>query len=180
MEIEKLLENMRYCCGDMGYDDECSDHCIDPRDNRENEEEPRFCRQWLIRDAANVIEELQNQFAAVTAERDAAVNDAELMRKTAMEDCGTCDCQHVKDLLAAEKDGRLVVLPCKVGDTVWKTKAVFSYFSKPMEDRIERIIISAREILVCCTSGTKFEVGSIGKTVFLSPEKARAALGGES
>lgn len=81
MEIEKLLENMRYCCGDMGYDDECSDHCIDPRDNRENEEEPRFCRQWLIRDAANVIEELQNQLAAVTAERDAAMNDLNAIGK---------------------------------------------------------------------------------------------------
>ena len=26
---------------------------------------------------------------------------------------------HAKDLLAAEKDGRCVVLPCKVGDTVY-------------------------------------------------------------
>ena len=93
MEIEKLLENMRYCCGDMGYDDECSDHCIDPRDNRENEEEPRFCRQWLIRDAANVIEELQNQFAAVTAERDAAVED--LKRAIFDGDTNSCTfCKH--------------------------------------------------------------------------------------
>ena len=26
---------------------------------------------------------------------------------------------HIRDLLQAEKDGRLVVLPCKVGDHVW-------------------------------------------------------------
>lgn len=26
---------------------------------------------------------------------------------------------HIRDLLAAEKDGRLVTLPCKVGSTVW-------------------------------------------------------------
>ena len=69
-------------------------------------------------------------------------------------------------------------LPCKVGDVVWKIKAVFSYFSKPMEDRVERIIISSNEILVCCTSGTKFSVNSIGKTVFLSREAAEKALGG--
>ena len=76
----------------------------------------------------------------------------------------------------AEQEGRLVVLSCKAGDVVWKIKAVFSYFSKPMEDRVERIIISNNEILVCCTSGTKFSVNSIGKTVFLTKEAAEKAL----
>jgi len=80
------------------------------------------------------------------------------------------------ELTKAKADGRLVVLPCKAGDVVWKIKAVFSYFSKPMEDRVERIIISSNEILVCCTSGTKFSVNSIGKTVFLSREAAEKAL----
>ena len=84
--------------------------------------------------------------------------------------------EEVQELAKAKADGRLVVLPCKVGDVVWKIKAVFSYFSKPMEDRVERIIISSNEILVCCTSGTKFSVNSIGKTVFLSREEAEKAL----
>jgi len=82
----------------------------------------------------------------------------------------------VQELAQAKADGRLVVLPCKARDVVWKIKAVFSYFSKPMEDRVERIIISSNEILVCCTSGTKFSVNSIGKTVFLSREEAEKAL----
>ena len=76
----------------------------------------------------------------------------------------------------AGQEGRLVVLPCKVGDTIWKIKAVFSYFSKPMEDRVERIIISNNGILVCCTGGAKFSIDSIGKTVFLTREEAEAAL----
>ena len=76
----------------------------------------------------------------------------------------------------AKADGRLVVLPCKVGDVVWKIKAVFSYFSKPMEDRVDRIIISNNEIFACCTSGTKFSIGRIGKTVFLTREEAEKAL----
>ena len=78
----------------------------------------------------------------------------------------------------AEQEGRLVVLPCKAGDTIWKIKAVFSYFSKPMEDRVERIIITNSEILVYCTSGTKFSVNSIGKIVFLTREEAEKALEG--
>ena len=76
----------------------------------------------------------------------------------------------------AEQEGRLVVLPCKVGDAVWKIKSAFSYFTKPMEDRVERIIIYKNEILVCCTSGAKFSIGSVGKVVFLSREEAEKAL----
>ena len=84
--------------------------------------------------------------------------------------------EQLQELAKAKADGRLVVLPCKVGETIWKIKAVFSYFSKPMEDRVERIIISSNEILVCCTSGTKFSVNSIGKTVFLTREEAEKVL----
>ena len=82
----------------------------------------------------------------------------------------------VEELAQAKKEERLVVLPCKVGDTIWKIKAVFSYSSKPMEDRVDRIIISNNEILVCCTGGAKFSIDSIGKTVFLTREEAEAAL----
>ena len=34
---------------------------------------------------------------------------------------------HIRDLLQAEQDGRLVVLPCKVGDTVWLLKKKCKY-----------------------------------------------------
>lgn len=36
--------------------------------------------------------------------------DINLMRKCAEEDCGSCDIAHVHDLLAAEKDGRLLIV----------------------------------------------------------------------
>ena len=94
----------------------------------------------------------------------------------ALEHCGDIDIDRHAEICKAEADGRLVVLPCKVGDVVWKIKAVFSYFSKPMEDRVERIIISSNEILVCCTGGAKFSIDSIGKTVFLTYEEAEKAL----
>jgi hypothetical protein len=87
-------------------------------------------------------------------------------------------CEDCWNHAQAKADGRMVVLPCKVGDTIWKIKAVFSYFSKPMEDRVDRIIISNNEILVCCTGGAKFSIDSIGKTVFLTREEAEKALEG--
>ena len=34
---------------------------------------------------------------------------------------------HLRDLLQAEQDGRLVLLPCKVGDTVWLLKKKCKY-----------------------------------------------------
>ena len=34
---------------------------------------------------------------------------------------------HIRDLLHAEQDGRLVLLPCKVGDTVWLLKKKCKY-----------------------------------------------------
>jgi hypothetical protein len=105
-------------------------------------------------------------------------------RLAAYEDSGLSP-DEVQELAKAKVEGRIVVLPCRVGDVVWKTKTAFSYFSKPsefvaflMEDRVERIIITNSEILVYCTSGTKFSVNSIGKTVFLTREEAEKALEG--
>ena len=117
------------------------------------------------KDVADLIEE-KSDFDGLTE----AIN-----RLAEYEDSGLSP-EEVQELAKAKAEGRLVVLPCKVGETIWKIKAVFSYFSKPMEDRVERIIISSNEILVCCTSGTKFSVNSIGKTVFLTREAAEKAL----
>ena len=41
--------------------------------------------------------------------------------------CKKGDIDHIRDLLQAEQDGRLVVLPCKVGDRVWLLKKKCKY-----------------------------------------------------
>lgn len=89
--------------------------------------------------------------------------------------------KHLCELAQAEKEGRIVVLPCKVGDTVY---------------RVGASICKWREIDHCdeycdgwqyrdCWEGTravleeKFslcDLESIGKTVFLTREAAEAAL----
>ncbi len=75
-----------------------------------------------------------------------------------------------------EEQGLLIKLPCKVGDAVWKIKAAFSYYSKPIEDRVDRIIISNNESLICCTSGIKFTADRVGNIVFFAYEEALAKL----
>lgn len=69
----------------------------------------------------------------------------------------------VIELLTAEKDGRLVVLPCKVGDTVYQTDGLRVY-----ECKVKKIVFD--------TDGIAFDDEAIGKYVFLSREEAEAAM----
>ena len=118
---------------------------------------------------AGILMEISRRLAAY---EDSGLSPEEVQElKVSVKICEDC-WNHAQ----AKAEGRLVVLPCKVGDAIWKIKSAFSYFTKPMEDRVERIIIYKNEILVCCTSGAKFSIGSVGKAVFLSREEAEKAL----
>lgn len=70
----------------------------------------------------------------------------------------TYDLDHLRELVEADKDGRCVVLPCKVGDKVYwiVDGGVFECF----------FTIAAAE--------------EVGKTVFLTREAAEAALAKEA
>ena len=82
-DVAALVLNMRYCCGDIEIDedsdDECADHCLDCRDCREEGE--RFCRQWLIRDAADLIEGLYAELQAEREHHESTYLHAEAFRK---------------------------------------------------------------------------------------------------
>lgn len=92
---------------------------------------------------------------------------------------GTID--PIRGLLKAEKDGRLVVPPCKVGDTVWIKGDKF-----PAE--IEEIRITDDGIYFAYVEydrgyeetevwdNCEFTLSDIGKTVFLTREEAEKAL----
>ena len=91
---------------------------------------------------------------------------------------GTTD--HLRELAQAEKDGRLVVLPCKVGDTVWVVfgdsarKAVY-------KTRVQGISITTRSTAILNFGGYPVQYAwayEVGKTVFLTREEAEAAMKG--
>ena len=76
---------------------------------------------------------------------------------------------HLRDLLHAEQNGRLAVLPCKVGDTVYQIDAERVY-----ESEVKWIIFDCDDIA--------FDERAIGGSIFLTREEAEAALalkGGE-
>lgn len=56
MDLEKLIENAKVCCGDIETED-CSERCINPNDKRGNE--VRWCSQWLIHDLHIALSALQ-------------------------------------------------------------------------------------------------------------------------
>ena len=83
----------------------------------------------------------------------------------------------LRELAEADKDGRVVVLPCKVGDTVWRIvrdggphitrdEVRDMYFADDMTPCVE--LVGGR-----VTFTEKF-----GKTIFLSREEAEKALRG--
>lgn len=84
----------------------------------------------------------------------------------------------LKELVEADREGRCVVLPCKVGDKVY---CIQSYFNdakmrseKKVKCRIVDFMQSFPDLFECCGMIYRFE--DIGKTVFLTQEEAEAAL----
>ena len=80
----------------------------------------------------------------------------------------------VKELAEADKDGRVVVLPCKVGDGLWTfcsypVKQVYSFTVTDIST------LNGRTMLNTSRCGV-IDARDVGKTVFLTREEAEAAL----
>ena len=84
---------------------------------------------------------------------------------------GTID--PIRELLKAEKDGRLVVLPCKVGDTIYRRG---DPIKKIYEWQIAYVEVYEDETVFVDDSDNTFVEADIGKTVFLTREEAEKAL----
>ena len=89
------------------------------------------------------------------------------------EPCGGLD--RLRELAEADKDGRVVVLPCKVGDTVWRIVRD----GEPHITRDEvRDMYFADDMTLCVelVGGRVTFTEKFGKTVFLSRAEAERAL----
>ena len=108
------------------------------------------------------------------------VDDA-VYRLAAIEDilANDYDLDRLKELAEADREGRCVVLPCKIGDTVYEIQ---------MEKITEKTIISipfllSKSVNHLCLHAinnrdalTTIDTENLGKTVFLTREEAEAAL----
>ena len=88
--------------------------------------------------------------------------------------------ERIRELLKADKDGRLVVLPCKVGDRLYEVtgrKTISVYKVKAI--RVELFGLFIEWDIVegfAWQSLSGINAGEIGKTVFLTREEAEKAL----
>ena len=99
----------------------------------------------------------------------------------------------LRELVLSDQNGRLVVLPCNVGDTVYvidkgdythafkpyvrsKTVREISWKATSRKDLGWGLILAGGD----CGTSARYKLSSIGKTVFLTRDEAEAALkGGE-
>ena len=106
---------------------------------------------------------------------------------------GNYDLNRLRELVEADREGRCVVLPCKVGDAAYVIDPG-DYHSgyKPYVREKEVTEISWKKVrngkdlgfgLILkggdCNTSARYKISSIGKTVFLTREAAKAALKGE-
>ena len=154
MKNEEILRALRrsmvqtgsLACLGCGYEHSCSVH---------------GCR--IMRDAADLIEKLTDRCARY-AEEIAVLQDRE--KWVPVE-------ERLRELAEADKDGRLVVLPCKVGDKLYRVFA-----GEIFEHRVGSMKYFAIqgqwdiETYPFCP----YVESSIGKTIFLTREEAKVAL----
>ena len=96
-----------------------------------------------------------------------------LMRLADLENI--CSYTRLRELAEADKDGRLVVLPCKVGDTLFR---VFDGNISEHEVQNMKYFARQRRLGIDMTPFFPDAEKFIGKTVFLTREEAEKALRG--
>lgn len=128
-------------------------------------------------EAATALSTLQEENEQLRAERDQARTDCAVAeknhadcaeelekRQSLFEDViGDMPVDRLRELKQADDEGRCVVLPCKVGDTVYQVDDIRVYALE-----VRNLIYDAGILA--------FDESAIGKTVFLTREDAEAAL----
>lgn len=154
--------------------------------------ERRFVVQQLIRDYLRNREDLHAYKATgLTPEgilpKDKADEVAlKLMRLADLE--SLCSYTRLRELAEADKDGRVVVLPCKVGDTLWVTGRDNVPRKMKLEAPDIRAVCTDEDNLCMSTCNRKpdgfcayrlrNDGADVGKSVFLTREEAEKALEG--
>lgn len=94
----------------------------------------------------------------------------------------------LRELAEADKDGLCVVLPCKVGDTVYEALLEWdgteclktSFKPKVRERKVTHFMFGKRGDIIVGVSGDGADYLIYGKTVFLTRAEAEEALKGDS
>ena len=159
MKETDIVQALR-CCAE-GECKDCAMH-----------EDKQRCQENLLDKAAEDIERLTAENAALR-EKVPLTEDA--MINLAAQALGV-EPSRLRELAEADKDGRCVVLPCKVGDHVWadgREAIVVWFFGYKTERYLHAQFLDNAEY-------TDIPFCEIGKTVFLTKKEAEMAQKGDS
>lgn len=86
------------------------------------------------------------------------------------------DLARLRNLVQADKEGRCVVLPAKIGDSIY-----FTFLGKIIEKQVFSVVTFCNHQKIYC-DGTSlyFGLDDIGETVFITREAAEEAMKGQS
>lgn len=136
----------------------------------------RFVVQQLIEDYRRNREDLRTYEATgMTPEQ---CENAKTIIESAFSD-DTSKAERIRELLKADKDGRLVVLPCQSGEHVF---ALLDDQKRVRECEVKHAVLDGwRKIFYIAPVGAPGDAysapfGAFGKTVFLTREEAEKAL----
>ena len=180
MKETDIVQALR-CCAE-GECKDCAMH-----------EDKQRCQENLLDKAAEAIERLTAENAALREkqrwipvtermpEEIKAPFTEDTMINLAAQALGV-EPSRLRELAEADKDGRVVVLPCKVGDTVWIVVAVRKLYSAKVRTFFcgNPSAVRGRDqdghIHMIRTTECDIPMQEFGKTVFLSREEAEKAL----
>ena len=170
MKETDIVQALR-CCAE-GECKDCAMH-----------EDKQRCQENLLDKAAEAIERLTAENAALREkqrwipvtermpEEIKAPFTEDAMINLAAQALGV-EPSSLRELAEAEKDGRLVVLPCKVGDTVY-----FALLGRIIEKKVFSIVSFSNSTRIYCDGTSEyFRPEDIGKTFFLTREEAERAM----
>lgn len=134
---------------------------------------------------------LGDDLAEAAARIEAQAKEIEKLREQLRHLCQNCDLDRLEKLAESDKDGRLVV-PCKIGDTVYE---IIRYRNFGIVEIVERTVLSVeifqddgyikmQRWVPCHDTGDILKqsvdswakIEDFGKTVFLTHEEAEKAL----
>lgn len=96
----------------------------------------------------------------------------------------TSKAERIRKLLAADKEGRCIILPCKLGDTVYMIERIFDIDNGVCDEICARKVIghggnNLNQLWLIGSGGICNDyifVSEFGKTVFLTREEAERAI----
>ena len=101
---------------------------------------------------------------------------------TCTDDCGKCERNFNALVRLAELEDKIenrtiIELPCKAGDTIYE---VFKYHKPPFiqQTKVEKIIVTEKGLKLKLARNSFYEtsIASLGKTLFLTEEAAKAQI----